>query len=1066
MKKFLTVLIFLFTCHTISAQKSPYYIRNFKSSEYHGFNQTWQCVQDSSGLIYIASTSAIYIYDGIRWYNVPVKRGAATRQLQLDANTGVIYVGSVADFGCIERDAQGMFVYRSFVDQLSEEQKVFTDVWESYQIGSKIYFESSERIFIIENKKVIGTIEPDKDHSFALMFGVGNRLFVKERKVGLMEIVNDKLQLVPNSEFIGEERLLGILQFTSDTLLLLTGDNGLFKMGGAETSNPTFRQYHVPGDTILNSGTVLGCEWINEDEFGVYSRIGFAIYDRSFRLKAFFNRKTGLSNETITEMFVDREKNIWLAHNDGCSMICYDVPAVTYSGETGLTGTLEVAVFSNDTMYVGTSEGLYMKIGKSIPGAPITFRKLNIPQNEVWDIKPYGSHLLISSSMGLFDYNIKTNLSTPITSWYTNETQWIDTGKICITAEKGGISVLKNENNTWHSVFTYELPGIELLRMSTVIKSANGIVTLSAFTRFKTILQINLGINDSVFSYREYDADNGLATDDYFPVAVGDSVYYVSYFDTYRYIPALDVSDSSDCFRIAPDIHRKIKTGQLKISTNGFNFRMFTEEEGNKHTVFFGWNRDFVYPIPVLLGELFAGENIQFAIGTPDSILWIMNQQDLVQYDLRNKIDTAVRFNSIITGVKFSGDTIQRYFPSSGLTVPYENNSVKFNFAAPYFTYNTPVQFQYMLEGFDTSWSEPSGVAWKEYTNLHEGTYTFVVRGFNSFGMKSTESRYSFTILAPWYRTGWAYTGYGIGFILTLMMTVRLSAKRLRKQKEKLEEVVQIRTKEVVDQKQQIEKQKADLEEAYTGIQDSIQYAKRIQNAILPEESYIRSVLTEYFILFEPRDIVSGDFYWITEKQGLKFVACVDCTGHGVPGALMSMIGNTLLNQILIEKNITDPGQILNHLHEGVRQALKQDVGGDTRDGMDISLVVIDPENNSLTYAGANRNLWIIRNKELIETKADKFAIAGSQQEERRQFTSHRIPLLKGDMIYMTTDGYADQFGGPKGKKFMVRKLQELLLVHSDSPVIVQREKLFEAFRDWKGSLEQVDDVLVIGIKF
>jgi serine phosphatase RsbU (regulator of sigma subunit) len=180
----------------------------------------------------------------------------------------------------------------------------------------------------------------------------------------------------------------------------------------------------------------------------------------------------------------------------------------------------------------------------------------------------------------------------------------------------------------------------------------------------------------------------------------------------------------------------------------------------------------------------------------------------------------------------------------------------------------------------------------------------------------------------------------------------------------------------------------------------------------------------------------------------------------------MSMIGNTLLNQIVIEKNISAADQILNLLHVGVRHALKQDAGGDTRDGMDLSLIVIDESKSQLMYAGANRNLWIVRNGELLETKADKFPIAGSQQEEERKFTSHIVSIEKGDVIYLTTDGYADQFGGPKGKKYMVRQLTRLLIEIASKPMNDQRFRLEQEFFEWKDNHEQVDDVLVIGIRF
>jgi serine phosphatase RsbU (regulator of sigma subunit) len=293
---------------------------------------------------------------------------------------------------------------------------------------------------------------------------------------------------------------------------------------------------------------------------------------------------------------------------------------------------------------------------------------------------------------------------------------------------------------------------------------------------------------------------------------------------------------------------------------------------------------------------------------------------------------------------------------------------------------------------------------------------------------------------------------------------VKISERTLRKQKERLEQVVSERTAEVVQQKQQIEAQKVDLETAYTGIQDSIHYSQRIQQAILPTSEDVRKIVPDSFVLFYPRDIVSGDFYWLAEREERRFIACVDCTGHGVPGALMSMIGNTLLNQIILEKNITAPEEVLNSLHEGVRHALKQDAGGDTRDGMDIALISLDKNNTELRYAGANRNLWIVRKGQLVDIKANKFPIAGIQEDQRR-FTGHTLPLQKGDCIYLSTDGYADQFGGPRGKKFMVKQLTNLLAGMRDLPMTEQRTVLEHKFNEWRGHNEQVDDVLVIGIR-
>ncbi len=266
-----------------------------------------------------------------------------------------------------------------------------------------------------------------------------------------------------------------------------------------------------------------------------------------------------------------------------------------------------------------------------------------------------------------------------------------------------------------------------------------------------------------------------------------------------------------------------------------------------------------------------------------------------------------------------------------------------------------------------------------------------------------------------------------------------------------------------------------EIEEKNKDITDSINYSKRIQDASLPPKELKYRLYPDAFVLFKPKDIVSGDFYWFTEKNGKKLIASCDCTGHGVPGALMSMIGNNILNQIVNEKEITSPDEVLNLLHKEIRKALKQDDHGETKDGMDIALITFTNE-NEIEYAGANRPLWVIRSAPtesknlgkgtfLEEIKADKFSIGGAQSETERKFTNHKISLSKGDAVYIFSDGYADQFGGEEGKKFMSRKFKELLLANSKLPMLQQEAVLVSAMETWMGSREQVDDILVIGVR-
>jgi serine phosphatase RsbU (regulator of sigma subunit) len=278
-----------------------------------------------------------------------------------------------------------------------------------------------------------------------------------------------------------------------------------------------------------------------------------------------------------------------------------------------------------------------------------------------------------------------------------------------------------------------------------------------------------------------------------------------------------------------------------------------------------------------------------------------------------------------------------------------------------------------------------------------------------------------------------------------------------------LEKKVVERTKEVVKQKDEIEKQNEKISELYKEVTDSIKYAKRLQEAILPPDEFVKQALPTSFILYKPKDIVSGDFYWIEQKNNKTYFASVDCTGHGVPGAFMSILGNNALNEAL--RKYDTPAEILDDLNKGISEKLHNNaLGSTTKDGMDLALCCYDASKKELQYAGAFNPLYFIRDNEITQLKADKFAIGTYFENPKQKYTNHIIQLQENDMVYIFSDGYADQFGGPKGKKLMYKNFRNYLLgIHSES-LVNQKELLNNNIETWKGSLEQVDDILVIGM--
>jgi serine phosphatase RsbU (regulator of sigma subunit)/uncharacterized protein HemY len=298
---------------------------------------------------------------------------------------------------------------------------------------------------------------------------------------------------------------------------------------------------------------------------------------------------------------------------------------------------------------------------------------------------------------------------------------------------------------------------------------------------------------------------------------------------------------------------------------------------------------------------------------------------------------------------------------------------------------------------------------------------------------------------------------YSIAWSLLVMLLfagIVFRSLRTMRQQKKIIELKKIET----------DSQKKIIEEKNKDITASINYAKHIQNALLREEEHISKHLPQHFILFMPKDIVSGDFYWGAEKQGYWYFAAVDCTGHGVPGAIMSMLGISFLNDIMFSETILTPAEILDRLRDKIIRELRQkDESIGNKDGMDISLSRLNLKTNELQWAGANNALNLIRDGQLQEVKADKQPVG--YYPEPRPFTNHEMQMQKGDSIYIYSDGYADQFGGPKGKKLTYKKLENIIIANNTLPMKEQKELLKKQFIEWKGLLDQVDDVCVFGVR-
>lgn len=439
-------------------------------------------------------------------------------------------------------------------------------------------------------------------------------------------------------------------------------------------------------------------------------------------------------------------------------------------------------------------------------------------------------------------------------------------------------------------------------------------------------------------------------------------------------------------------------------------------------------------------GEIFLGGVNGFNAFYPDKILDNPNipPVHIISY---KRFGKEVELDTLIYDKKY-------------LELSYKQNFFSFDFAALDYQMPGKNKYSYKLEGVDDDWSPPGTQHYASYTELSGGDYILRVRGANNDGTWNNEGVTLYIrINPPFWKTKLFYALCVLLIIGGFWGFVKYRTGSIKRENKILEEKVEERTQELAQKNKDIT--------------SSIQYAKRIQLAILPPLEQVFKYFPASFILYKPKDIVSGDFYWFGVKDGKKIIAAVDCTGHGVPGAFMSMIGHNLLNQIISENGITQADEILNALHRGVQAALKQGTNVvDTSDGMDVAICCFNSDNTELEYAGAYRPLFIVNKDKFGKIDADKNPIGGSQLDADRKFTAHTVRINKGDTFYMASDGYADQFGGEKGKKFMVKRFNELLLAMQSQSMEEQCKTLDQTFENWRGNYQQIDDILIIGIKF
>ncbi len=397
----------------------------------------------------------------------------------------------------------------------------------------------------------------------------------------------------------------------------------------------------------------------------------------------------------------------------------------------------------------------------------------------------------------------------------------------------------------------------------------------------------------------------------------------------------------------------------------------------------------------------------------------------------------------------------------------YGAYNVSFRYSALCLTQSEMVLFRYMLDGYDKKWSEPTRRSKIDYEDLKDGIYTFKVMACNSEGLwNKVPLSYTFVIEKPFWKTVWFWTLILLLFILSISLFNYYRTRLLLSYNKELAKRVDEKTKQVEEEKQNIVEKNKEIENYVKEINASINYARHIQRSVLPSVEELNTSALSAFVINQPRDVVSGDFYKVYHQGYKTLILLADSTGHGVPGALLSMMGNSLLNTIIDAGAPFDPSAILHHLDKAIINTLQQKTEDYTSESMDAVVLVIDQQSNTLLYGGAKRPLYLVRNGQLNEYHGDKYPVGGLLTHVEKNFETHRISLQPGDNLYIFSDGFTDQFDERNAVKFSTKRLKESLTQLSKNNLQAQSFELSSIINTWKGTNEQTDDILLIGIKY
>ena len=1008
-------------------------LQNYNYSEYNAHQTIFRIIQDTNGIIYCANKDGILVFDGVSWDKITFS--LKNSPLQLSLINDIIYVGCRNDVGYLNKDLKGSleFVsikhkFKGILKEPFEVNRIFGDDKRLFiRVQDYVYVFDKDSLFLVFSKKG-ADVQKINNKVYLKIIGDGLHLY---------NFLRDSLEYLPKTKKnIGAGDY--ILPYSNDTLILFTQNREFFLYNYNEQdkkvffSKPAYLNNITP---FLNENVLTYLEPYVKQQvvMGTYLN-GLILLNTKGQIVKHVNVNSGLLANYIRLLQKDNMDNLWVVTENGLSYMLMNSPFSIYSNSSGIHDLINDAIIFKNNLYVATKSGVF------VASEGNQFKKLNHDNLYFNSFIEIGEKLYLIGSIINYDEeeNYENYLFELLKNKLIRQNQIPPVLNLVKLSSRNGyylafgkkIYLLRQQNNSLVHIktvknspyleqdFEYDEWFIEGTKNDIWFNSVYIKAQIIFNQKYDSVLQINKlhkeqlpsDYLNNIYTLKK---NNGVAN----VVCLTESGIHAFDYEQNTFNPDKRFANTEgiNLEYIEQDV-------DLNIYLSGY-----IRETGENRILFYrNTENGFIYEAKKELNKLspyiyvkpFTLDSTNMLFRTPENFLLYKSNHDI---DFDQKFNTLIRKVFFKDSLVFGGigkPLLKNHFP-------FRKNKIRINYAGIFYEEHDKTEYNYMLEGFENQWSGWTLDTEKEFINLSEGSYTFKVKARNIYKTESNIAEFKFRILPPWYRTTLAFIAYFILSIFLIIIIVRIYTYSLKKDKERLENLVKKRTKEIrnkneillqrneeiTSQRDEIEaqrnfavEQKEIIEEQQKSITESIQYAKKIQKATLPNENYIIELLRNNFILYKPRDIVSGDFYWIRQIKENIVIAVADCTGHGVPGVILSVLGISLLNEIVQHRKIVQPNLALNELRKQVKFSLRQTgKREDTRDGMDIAFCAIDIKTNIMQYAGAFNPLLLIKYKngksELTEIKADRMPV-GIYLGREQSFTNHKIQLETGDNLF------------------------------------------------------------------